>query len=205
MKAALNESAARVCQLCGLMGMLGLFGFGVSGETTPGGAELEGGEVPGDVAGGAVPGDDVGGTVPGANVEGGVVPGAEGGGGEVPGDDVEGGAVPGADGGGGTVPGDSVEGGAVPGDDEEGGAVPGDIPDAPPGGAACAPAAAARPSVVTRIIDRSLAISLTFQSVSIPLIAIGIPRIARVCGLMPGCERWSGLCGACRDCRTSPT
>lgn len=125
------------------MGMLGLFGSGVSGATTPGGAELEGGEVPGDVAGGAVPG---------VNVEGGVVPGAEGGGGK----------VPGADGGGGTVPGDSVEGGAVPGDDEEGGAAPGDIPDAPPGGAARAPAAAARPNVATRRIDRNLAISLTF-------------------------------------------
>jgi hypothetical protein len=175
------------------MGMLGLFGSGVSGATTPGGAELEGGEVPGEVAGGTVAGDGEGGTVPGDKAEGGVVPGADGGGGKVPGDDVEGGVVPGADGGGGTVPGDSVEGGAVPGDDEEGGAVPGDVPDAPPGGAACTPAAVARPTVATRIIDRNLAISLTFWSVSIPLIAIGVPRIARVRGLVPGCERWSGL------------
>jgi len=126
-----------------LIGTFGLFGFGVCGVTTPGGDELEGGIVPGVVEGGVVPGD---------GVEGGKVPGVDVAGGAVPGDVVEGGAVPG----------DDEEGGKVPGDDVEGGAVPGDVPDAPPGGAACAPAA--RPNVATRMIDFNLAISLPFFS-----------------------------------------
>jgi hypothetical protein len=133
----------------------GLFWFGVCGVTTPGGAE-EGGTVPAGVeAGGNVPG--------GVDVEGGATAGDVIEGGTVPGDDAEGGKVPGVDAAGGVVPGDVAEGGAVPGDDVEGGgAVPGDVPDAPPGGAACAPAAVARPNAATRMIDFNLAISLTF-------------------------------------------